>query len=41
MDHLSFIEPVDRLSERVVIAIANATDGRNKASFGKPFGVLD
>ncbi len=40
-DHLSFVEAVDRFGERVVIAIANASHGRLKTSFGEALGVLD
>ena len=41
MDHLGFVEPVDRLGERVVVAVADAADGRHEAGLGEALGVLD
>ena len=32
MDHLSFVEPVDRLSQRVIVTVADATEGTRPAS---------
>ena len=41
MDHLSFVEAVDRLGQSVVIAVADAADRRLDPGLGKPFGVAD
>jgi hypothetical protein len=41
VDHFGFVEPVDRFSERVVVAVADAADRRHQAGLGKPLGVLD
>jgi len=39
MDHLSFVETVDRLGESIVIAIANSADRRLDASLSQALGV--
>ena len=41
MDHLCFVEPVDRLGESVVVAVADAADGRHKTGLGQPLRVPD
>ena len=41
MDHLGFVEAVDRLGESVVVAVADAADGRLDAGLGEPLGVAD
>ena len=41
MDHFGFVEPVDRLCERVVIAVADAADRRLYAGLGRTLGVFD
>ncbi len=41
MDQLGLVEAVDGLGERVVIAVANAADGRLDAGFGQALGVFD
>jgi hypothetical protein len=40
-DHLGFVEPVDRLCEGVVIAVAGAAGGGFKPGFGETLGLLD
>ncbi len=39
MDELGLVKPVNGLGEGVVVAVANATDGRLDPSFGKPLAV--
>ena len=41
MDHLGFVEAVDRLGEGVVVGISNAADGGLDAGFGQALGVAD
>ena len=41
MDQLGFVEAVDRLGERVVVAVADAADGRLDAGLREPLGVAD
>jgi hypothetical protein len=41
MDQFSFVEPVDRLGEGVVVTVADAADRRHEAGLGKALGVLD
>lgn len=41
MDHFRLVEPDDRLSEGVVVRVANAADGGLGAGFGKPFGIAN
>ena len=41
MDHLGLVEPVDRLGERVVVAVADAADRGLDAGLGQALGVLD
>lgn len=41
MDDLGLVEAVDRLSQSVVIAIADAANRGFDPGFGKAFGVLD
>ncbi|EIZ78301.1 hypothetical protein WSK_3046 [Novosphingobium sp. Rr 2-17] len=41
MDHLGFVEAVDRLCQSVVIAVTDAADGRLDARFSEALGVLD
>ena len=41
VDHLGLVEPVDRLGERVVVAVADAADRRHEAGLGETLGVLD
>jgi len=41
MDHLGFVEPVDRLGERVVVTVADAADRWHETGLGEPLGVLD
>ena len=41
MDHLGFVEAVDRLGERVVVAVADAADRRHETGLGQALGVLD
>ena len=41
MDHLGFVEAVDRLGEGIVVAVADAADGWLEASLGKPLGIFD
>ena len=40
MDYLSFVKPVDRLGERIVITVTDTADGRHETSLGKPLGVF-
>ena len=41
MDHLGLVEPVDRLGERVVVAVADAADRRHQAGLGQALRILD
>jgi hypothetical protein len=41
VDDLGFEEAVDRLGQRVVVAVANAADRGLDACFGQSFGVFD
>ena len=41
VDHLGFVEAVDRLGERVVVGVADAADRRKDAGLGEAFGVAD
>ena len=41
MDDLGLVKTVDGLGEGVVVAVADATNRRLDAGFGKPLGVLD
>jgi hypothetical protein len=41
MDDLGFVEAVDRLGQSVVIAVADAADGRLDAGFRQALGVTD
>jgi len=41
MDHLGFEQAVDRLGQRVVLAVADAADGRLDARLRQPLGVAD
>jgi hypothetical protein len=41
VDALGFVEPVDRLGEGVVEAVADAADRRRGAELGKVFAVAD
>ena len=41
MDDLGFVEPVDRLGQSIVIAVADTADRRPDAGFGEPFGLFD
>ena len=41
MDHFSFVEPIDRLGERIVVAVTDAADRWHEASLGEAFGVFD
>ena len=41
MDDLGLVEAVDRLCERVVVAVANAADGRDEARLDQAIRVLD
>ena len=41
MNDFCFVEPVDRLSEGVVVAVADAANGRYEAGFGQALGVFD
>ena len=41
MNDLGLVEPVDRLGERVVVAVADAADRRFDAGLGQALGVLD
>ena len=41
MDQLGFVEAVDGLGQRVVVAVADAADGRLDTRFGQAFGVFD
>ena len=40
-DRLGFEEAVDAFGERVVVAVADAADGRLDARFGQAFAVFD
>ena len=39
MDQLSLVQPVDRLGQGIVVAVALAADRRLDAGLGKPLGV--
>ena len=39
MDDLSLVEPIDRFGERIVVAVAEATDGRLDTRLSKALGV--
>lgn len=41
LDDLGFVEPVDGLAERIVIAVADAADRRHEAGLGKPLSIFD
>jgi hypothetical protein len=41
VDHLGFLEAFDGLGQGVVIAVANAADGRLDPGLGEALGVLD
>jgi hypothetical protein len=41
MDHLGFVEPVDRLGECVVVAVADAADRPHEPGLGETLRVLD
>jgi len=41
MNDLGFVEAVDRLCESIVIAVADAADGRLDPSFGPALSVAD
>lgn len=41
MDHLSFVEAVDRFRESVVVAVTNAADRRFDASLRKTLSIFD
>jgi hypothetical protein len=41
MDDLGLVKTVDGFGERVVIAVANAPDGRLDASFHQALGVFE
>ena len=41
MDQLGFVETVDRLGERVVIAVAHTADGGLDACLGKALSIAD
>ncbi len=41
MDQLGLVQPVDRLGQRVVVAVALAADRRFDARFGQPLGIVD
>ena len=41
MDQLGLVQPVDRLGQRVVVAVALAADRGFDARFGQPLGVAD
>ena len=39
MDELGFEQPVDRLGQDIVVAVADTADGGLNAGLGQPFGV--
>lgn len=41
MDHLGFVESVDRLGEGIVVAVADTADGRFDACLGETFCVAN
>ena len=41
MDQLGLVQPVDRLGQRVVVAVADAAHRGLDAGFGQPFAVAD
>jgi len=41
MDHLDLVEPGDGLGKRVVVAVADAADGRHQAGLGQSLRLLD
>jgi hypothetical protein len=41
MNQLGLVQPVDRLGQRVVVAVALAADRGFDARFGQPLGVAD
>ncbi len=41
MDQFGFEQPVDRLGEGIVVAVADAADGRLDTGLGEPLGVAD
>ena len=41
VDHLGLVEPVDRLGERIVVAVADAADGRHQVGLGQSLRVPD
>ena len=40
-DHLGFVKPVDRLGERIIVAVADAADGRLDAGVLQALRVFD
>jgi hypothetical protein len=40
VDDLGLVEAVDGLGQRVVVAVADAADGRLDPGFGRPLGVF-
>jgi len=41
VDHLGFVEAVDRFGQRVVVVVADAAERRADPGFGQAFGVFD
>lgn len=41
MDHIGFVETVDRFGQSVVVAVADTADRWLDAGLGKALGVLD
>ncbi len=41
VDHLGFVEAVDRLGQSVVVAVADTADRRLDAGLGEALGVFD
>jgi hypothetical protein len=41
VDHLGLVEAIDGLGQGVVVAVADAADGRLDPGFGQALGVFD
>lgn len=41
MDHLGFVQPVDRLGQGVVVGVADTAHGGFDPGLGQPFGIAD
>jgi hypothetical protein len=41
MDHFGLVETVDGLGQRIIVAVADAANGRLDTGFGQALGVFD